>query len=243
MSLADSLSACPHIAQTFGIIGGFMKRLFSLASVIIAFAASVSFSYAQGKGIDTQNKQIRDISTNQGPTDNGNRRDTGAGRGFDFGAGKTPDRVILSNPYRMPSKRDILLRTIADLMREQGLTVDEAASRPSDGIVISQPYTFAKGAVITGSQLTRYANIPREDIDTGWTRGRYTLRVEVQSIDGTNNNVNVTAKVEGRTETPMGANWLTLESSGEVEQSFLNAMVERVTGKAPNEVPKPAEQP
>lgn len=41
----------------------------------------------------------------------------------------------------------------------------------------------------------------------------------------------------------MGASWLTLESSGEVEQGFLNAMVERVTGKAPNEVPKPAEQP
>jgi hypothetical protein len=220
-----------------------MKRLFSLAVILFALAASVSFSYAQGKGIDTQNKQIRDIGNSQGPTDNGNRQNTGAGRGFDFGSGKTPDRVILSNPYRMPSKRDILLRTIADLMREQGLTVDEAASRAPDGFVVSQPYTFAKGAVITGSQLTRYANIPREDIDTGWTRGRYTLRVEVQSIDGTNNNVNVTAKVEGRTETPLGANWLTLESSGEVEQSFLNALVERVTGKAPNAVPKPVDEP
>jgi len=218
-----------------------MKRLFSLAVIIFAFAASVSFSYAQGKGIDTQNKQIRDIGNSKGPGDNGNRQDTGSGRGFDFGAGKTPDRIILSNPYRMPSKRDILVRTIADLMREQGLIVDEAASRASDGLVVSQPYTFAKGAVITGSQLTRYANIPREDIDTGWTRGRYTLRVEVQSIDGTYNNVNVTAKVEGRTETPLGANWLTLSSSGEVEQNFLNALVERVTGKAPNEVPKPAE--
>lgn len=220
-----------------------MKRLFSLAVILFALAAGVSFSYAQGKGIDTQNKQIRDISNSQGPTDNGNRQNTGAGRGFDFGSGKTPDRVILSNPFRMPSKRDILLRTIADLMREQGLTVDEAASRPADGLVVSQPYTFAKGAVITGSQLTRYANIPREDIDTGWTRGRYTLRVEVQSIDGTNNNVNVTAKIEGRTESPVGASWMTLGSSGEVEQNFLNALVERVTGKAPNEVPKPTDEP
>lgn len=220
-----------------------MKRLFSLAAVLIVFGGGISFSYAQGKGIDTQNKQIRDIGNNQGPTDNGNRRDVGAGRGFDFGAGKTPDRIILGNPYRMPSKRDILLRTVADLMREQGLTVDEAASRASEGIVVSQPYTFAKGAVLTGSQLTRYANVPREDINTGWTRGRYTLRVEVQSIDGTNNNVGVTAKVEGRTETPVGASWLTLSSSGEVEQNFLNALVERVTGKAPNDVPKPVDEP
>jgi hypothetical protein len=219
-----------------------MKRLFSSATILIALAAcSVSFSHAQGKGIDTQNQQIRNIGNGQGPTDNGNRRDTGTGRGFDFGAGKTPDRVVLSNPYRMASKRDRLLATIADIMREQGLTVDEAASRAPDGLVVSQPYTFAKGAVITGSQLTRVANIPAGDIDTGWTRGRYTLRVEVQSIDGTNNNVNVTAKVEGRTESPVGASWLTLDSSGEVEQNFLNALVERVTGKAPNAVPVTAE--
>jgi hypothetical protein len=123
-------------------------------------------------------------------------------------------------------------------MTEQGLSVDEAASRPSDGIVVSQPYTFAKGAVLSGSQLLQYANIPERDVNTGWTRGRYTLRVEVQSIDGMNNNVGVTAKVEGRTETPLGANWLTLESSGAVEQNFLNALVERVTGTAPNDVPK-----
>lgn len=215
-----------------------MKVFLSFAAVLIALTASVSISYAQGKGIDTQNRQIRDISTNQGPTDNGNRQNTGAGRGFDFGAGKTPDRVILSNPYRMASKRDILVRTIADIMTEQGLSVDEAASRTSDGIVVSQPYTFAKGAVLSGSQLLQYANIPERDVNTGWTRGRYTLRVEVQSIDGTNNNVGVTAKVEGRTETPLGANWLTLQSSGAVEQNFLNALVERVTGTAPNDVPK-----
>jgi hypothetical protein len=215
-----------------------MKVFLSFAAFLIALTASVSISYAQGKGIDTQNKQIRDISVNQGPTDNGNRQNTGAGRGFDFGADKTPDRVILSNPYRMASKRDILVRTIADIMTEQGLSVDEAASRPSDGIVVSQPYTFAKGAVLSGSQLLQYANIPQRDVNSGWTRGRYTLRVEVQSIDGTNNNVGVTAKVEGRTETPLGANWLTLQSSGAVEQNFLNALVERVTGTAPNEVPK-----
>ena len=219
-----------------------MKTIVSVAAFFVFLSLSVSVSLAQGKGIDTQNKQIRDIGTNQGPTDNGNRRDVGTGRGFDFGAGRTPDQVVLSNPYRMASKRDILLGVVSDILRERGLSVDEAASRPSDGIIVSQPFTFSKGAVLAGSQISRYANIPDADIERGaWTRGRYTLRIEVQSIDGTNNNVGVTAKVEGRTETPLGANWLTLTSSGEAEQEFLNSLVERVTGKSPNEVPKPAE--
>jgi hypothetical protein len=67
------------------------------------------------------------------------------------------------------------------------------------------------------------------------------LRVEVQSIDGINNNISVIAKVEAREETPIGANWQTLESNGTVEQEFLNALVETVTGTSPNATPKPVQ--
>ncbi|HZH34553.1 MAG TPA: hypothetical protein VEX64_06905 [Pyrinomonadaceae bacterium] len=216
------------------------------AGFVLAILPFAAFGYsealAQSKGIDTQTQQIRDVGNGQGPTDNGNKRNVGSGRGIDFGAGKTPDRVILSNPYRLPSKRDILLATISDIMTQRNLVVDEAASRPADGILITQPFTFAKGAVLAGSQISRLANIPQGDINGGsWTRGRYTLRVEVQSIDGINNNISVIAKVEAREETPIGANWQTLESNGTVEQEFLNALVETVTGTSPNATPKPAQ--
>lgn len=216
-----------------------MKNVALAVLLFSVFAINSSQSFGQAKGIDTQNKEIKDISTSQGPTDSGNRRTTGAGRGFDFGAGKTPDRAALANPYRMASRRDVLLAQIADVMRERNLVLDEAASRPSDGVLVTQPYVFAKGAVIAGSQIQRYAVIP--DGDEAWSRGRYTLTIEVQTIDGTNNNVSVTAKVEGRAQSGQGSSWLTLTSSGEAEYEFLEKLVERVTGVSPSEVPKPAE--
>lgn len=211
---------------------------FAFFTLTILIGASTEI-LAQAKGIDTQNREIQNIGNGQGPTDNATNRTTGTGRGLDWGAGKTPDRVALANPYRMASRRDILLAQIADVMSERNLVMDEAASRPADGVLVTQPYVFAKGAVVTASQLFRYAALP--DRDEAWSRGRYTLTIEVQTIDGANNNVSVTAKVEGRAESGQGSNWLTLTSSGEAENEFLAVLVERITGVSPLNPPKPAE--
>lgn len=218
-----------------------MKKLIFV--LLVFSVAGTTQIFAQAKGIDTQNKQIKDIGNSQGPADNGNRRDVGVGRGIDFGSGKSPDRLPLANPYRMPSKRDILLTNINDILRERNLVLDEAASRPADGVLVTRPYTFSKGAVITQSQILRFANLPDEDRrDGAWTSGRYTLTIDVQTIDGINNNVSVTAKVEGRTETALGSQWLTLASSGEAENEILSLLVERVTGTAPYETIKQTEK-
>jgi hypothetical protein len=99
-----------------------------------------------------------------------------------------------------------------------------------EGIVVTQPFIFAKGAVIARNELNRYAVLPSSD--TSWTRGRYTLIVEIQSIDGIQNNVSVTAKVEGRSENGLVSEWTTLQSSGTAEDEFLVKLVEMVTGTA-----------
>ncbi len=211
-----------------------MRNLAFVLFLFTFFAGGTAQIFAQAKGIDTQNKQIEDIGVSKGPANNGNRRDVGVGRGIDFGGGKTADRLPLPNPYRLASKRDLLVASIADILRERNLVVDEAASRPADGVLVTQPYTFVKGPVTSQSQLLQFANLPDEDRRNGvWTRGRYTLTIDVQTIDGINNNVSVTAKVEGRTETALGSQWLTLTSSGQAENEVLAALVERVTGTAP----------
>jgi len=202
-----------------------------LTGALLLVALSVSAALAQGKGIDKSNERVRD-SGSKAPASNGSKTDVGAGRGMDFGKGRTPDVPPLPNPYRLTARRDVILKAIEDVMRNQKLVLDETTSKPSEGILVSQPYTFIKGAVVSESELNRYAQVPASDT-RGWTRGRYTLNVEVQPIDGTSANVGVNAKIEGRTDGATGAEWVTLPSLGVAEEEFISALVTAITGAPP----------
>lgn len=147
---------------------------------------------------------------------------------LDFGKGKTPTRQLLANPYKISSRRDALISAVVDLLKEQKLVIDEASSRMDDGIIVTQPFVFAKGNVITQTEINRYANLPSSD--DSWRSGRYSLRIEIQSIDGIQNNVSVTAKVDGKADNGLMSEWTTLQSSGLAEDEFLSKLVENVTG-------------
>ncbi len=205
--------------------------MWRLTGVLLLITLSVSAALAQGKGVDKSSERVRD-SGSKAPANNGSKTDTGAGRGMDFGKGRTPEVPALPNPYRITARRDMILKAIEDVMRNEKLIVDEATSKPAEGIIVSQPYTFIKGAVVSQSELNRYAEVPVSD-SRGWTRGRYTLNVEVQPIDGTSANVAVNAKIEGRTDGATGAEWITLPSLGIAEEEFLSALVTAITGAPP----------
>lgn len=191
-------------------------------------------AFGQGKGVDTQSKRISDNSASKAPANNGTKQDVGTtGSGINFGKDKTQIIAMLPNPYRLTARRDVIIKAVTDVMRDRKLIVDDASSKPSEGIIVSQPYTFIKGAVVAQSELNRYANIVSDDT-RGWTRGRYTITVEVQPIDGVSANVSVNAKIEGRTDGPTGAEWITLPSTGVAEQEFLTDLINSVTGGAPS---------
>jgi hypothetical protein len=139
----------------------------------------------------------------------------------------------------MAARRDALVQTIIDALKEKKMIVDEASSRLRDGVIITQPYTFAKGSVVTQTEIHRYGVVDFED--TAWSRAQYTLTIEVQSIDGVQNNVSVNAKVEGRAGNGLMSEWRAVPSSGLAEDEFLAKLVELVTGSSPDD-PKPIEQ-
>jgi len=198
----------------------------SLFATKLILAGSISV-FAQ-KGVDSQTQTIKD---------EGNKvttRTSDATRSFNWGKGKTVVRDRLPNPYRLNSRRDILVGQIVDALREKKIVVDEAASRPKDGFIVTQPLVFAKGAVITQSELGRYSILDLSD--TSWTRAQFTLTIEVQSIDGIQNNVSVIAKVEGRAGNGLGSEWRSVQSSGLAEDEFLSKLVELVTGNSPNPI-------
>lgn len=201
-----------------------MKRNIASFFAIVLFA--VSAVYAQ-KGIDTQTQKIKEEGSKT--TTGTQRSNEPPSRSFDFGKGKTKIRERLANPYRLASRRDTLIENALEILKEQKLIVNDSATRKADGIIVSEPYIFAKGAVITRNELNRYAVLP--DSETSWTRGRYTLTIEISSIDGVQNNVSVTAKVEGRSENGLQSEWTTLQSTGAAEDEFLVKLVEIITGK------------
>ena len=206
-----------------------MKHAASLLALLILIVVAPS-ALAQEKGVDAQSQKGRDTGNGRSAGVNGGKTDVGtSGSGINFGRGKTPEAVYLPNPYRMTARRDALLKAITDLMRDRKLIVDDAASRPDEGILVTQPYTFIKGAVITQSELSRFAGVETADA-RGWTRARYTITVEVQPIDGTSANVSINAKIEGRTDGAAGAEWITLPSNGTAEQEFLAALIESMGG-------------
>ncbi len=206
-----------------------MKKICAL--VFLAAALSVS-AQAQEKGVDQNNERVRDGGNNRQPAVNGGKLDTGAGRGIDFGKGRTPTMAPLPNPYRFTVPNDVLTKSIIELMAERKLILDEPSSKPEQGLLISQPYTFTRGSVVTGSELNRLAEVPASEV-RNWTRGRYTLIVEVQPIDGTATNVSVNARIEGRSDNVTGGEWVTLRSSGTAEEQFLTDLIIKVTGAAP----------
>ena len=200
-----------------------MKKLLVLTFTLLGLAMT---SFAQ-KGVDTQTQTIKDAGNKV--TTRGND----VTRSFDWGKGKTKVRDKLPNPYKLNARRDVLVESIIDALREKKIVVDEVSSRPKDGIIITQPFVFAKGAVITQNELNRYGII--ESSDSSWTRAQYTLTIEVQSIDGIQNNVSVNAKVEGRSgSSGLKAEWLTVRSSGAAEDEFLAKLIEIVTGNSPD---------
>jgi len=199
------------------------------AAVLLIIVLTSASAWSQGKGGDKQSERVRDNGIRQAG-DNGSKTDVSTGRGMDFG--RAPALPPLPNPYRFTARRDVILKAITDVMRDRNLIVDEAASKPAEGIIVSQPYTFIKGAVVSQSELGRYADISTS-IARGWTRGRYTITVEVQPIDGNSANVSVNAKIEGRTDGATGAEWITLNTVGQAEEEFLSALIENITGAPP----------
>lgn len=208
-----------------------MKIIICFSAILFAFTISVP---AQ-KGIDTQTQQIKQEG-NKTTQQSGNKTTNPTNRSFDWGKGKTKTRAPLPNPYRLNSRRDVLIENILEVIKDGKLVVDESASRPNDGIIVTEPYVFAKGPVTARSELSRYAVLPNSD--TAWTRGRFTLTIEVSSIDGIQNNVFVTSKVEGRSENGLQSEWTTLQSSGIAEDQFLVKLVELITGTSPDAQPE-----
>jgi hypothetical protein len=208
-----------------------MKKILLVIAVVAVSALNVS---AQEKGVDSQSKTIRDAGNRSGTAANGSNPNKGLNSGINWGKDKTPERKVVPNPYRFTARRETIVQAAQEILRDGGKVLNDTTSKPNDGLLVTQPYTFAKGPELAQSALVRYA-VTETTYTKNWTRARYTLVIEVQPIDVVHCNVSVTAKIEGKAESVSGAEWTTLKSSGEAEQEFLNDLIEYILGDNPEE--------
>lgn len=202
-------------------------KLFSKVVAVLFGALCMALPVVAQKGIDSQTEKIKQEGS---PTS----RPSDVSRSFDWGKGKTKVRSLLPNPYKLASRRDSLINSIQEVLRDKKIVIDEASSRISDGYIVTQPFVFAKGIVLTRGELSRVGVVA--DPDTAWTRAQYTLTIDVQTIDGVQNKVAVNAKIEGRAGNGLTSEWLTVPSSGVIEDEFLSKLIESVTGTSPDPV-------
>jgi len=202
-----------------------MKKAFSAIALLFL---SVFVINAQEKGVDKQSQTIRDSSTKTSGINKG------LSSGINWGKDKTPEKKPVPNPFRFTARREAIVQSVQDILRDKGIVLNEPASKPNEGILITQPFIFAKGAELAQSALVRYAQL-QTTYSRNWTRGRYTLFIEVQPIDTVNCNVSVTAKIEGKAESASGAEWTTLKSSGLAEEEILNLLITNLIGEKPVE--------
>src|SRR6188474_2861113 len=133
------------------------RILFSIAFLVLLNTGVFAQVTSQVKGIDTQTQKIKD------DTNKTTSRASDATRSINWGKDKTPVRDRLPNPYKLTSRRDVLIETIKNVLKEKQIIVDEASSRLNDGIIVTQPFQFAKGPVITQNELKRYGVIEFAD--------------------------------------------------------------------------------
>src|SRR5438046_3015904 len=109
-----------------------LRKTITFASSVVALLMLGTVAWAQ-KGVDPQTQKIKD---------DGNKvttRGNDVSRSFDWGKGKTKVRDRLPNPYKLNARRDVLIGSIMDALREKKIVVDDASSRMKDGIVVTKP--------------------------------------------------------------------------------------------------------
>jgi hypothetical protein len=136
----------------------------------------------------------------------------------------------LPNPSIVASQRDEVVTAIKQMLETREIPLDKEDCNTTTGecTLISKPVIFIKG-IPTRSQLQHYADVPERDV-RNWSRGRYVLRFQISPASPTTAQVGVYARFEGLTDGVVGSEWIQLTSKGELEDTLLRCIQERIQG-------------
>jgi hypothetical protein len=136
----------------------------------------------------------------------------------------------LPNPSIIGAQRDEVITAVKQMLetREIPLDKEDCSATTGECTLITKSVIFIKG-IPTISQLQHYADVPRRDV-RNWSKGRYVLRFQITPASTKTAQVGVYARFEGLTDSVTGTEWVQLASKGELEDTLLRCIQERVQG-------------
>jgi hypothetical protein len=136
----------------------------------------------------------------------------------------------LPNPSIISATRDEVMTAVKQMLETREIPLDKEDCNATTGecTLITKPVIFIKG-IPTISQLQHYAEVPRRDV-RNWSKGRYVLRFQISPASPATAQVGAYARFEGMTDGVIGTEWVALTSKGELEDTMLRCIQERVLG-------------
>lgn len=136
----------------------------------------------------------------------------------------------LPNPSIIGATRDEVLTVIKQMLETREIPLDKEDCNATTGecALICKPVIFTKG-IPAKSQLLHYTDLSERDV-RHWSKGRYTLRFQVNPASPKTALVGVYAKFEGMVDEFTGNEWVALGSKGGLEDQMLRCIQDRVSG-------------
>jgi hypothetical protein len=136
----------------------------------------------------------------------------------------------LPNPMIMAAARDDVRNAAKQLLETRAISLDkeDCNQQTGDCVLVTKTVEFIRG-ITAKSQLQHYCDLPISDVRS-WSKGRYSLKIQISPASPTTAQVGIYAKFEGETEGAIGQEWVTLNSKGILEDGLLRCLDERVRG-------------
>jgi hypothetical protein len=136
----------------------------------------------------------------------------------------------LPNPSIIAAQRDEAVTAVKQMLETREIPLDKEDCNATTGecTLITKAVIFIKG-IPTISQLQHYSEVPKHDV-RNWSKGRYVLRFQISPASPNTAQVGVYARFEGLTDSVIGSEWVQLTSKGELEDTLLRCIQERVQG-------------
>jgi len=126
------------------------------------------------------------------------------------------------DPIKYIGRFDSIWNTELSVLNEMGLKI-ETVDR-GNGRIISKPYEFITGS-LSGSELAKIAHLPEVHANAVWVRGRYTVEVVTEIIQGNENKVTVLVSPQGLKRDLAGKeDWVDWASNGSIERRILGRL-------------------